>query len=353
MKPGRGRAELKQRVKSLVGLNVLRGFFIIITNMNTQHEKSRAAVVSVAFTSLLVLLKLTVGLIVGSVSVISEAVNSGGDLVASTLTLFAVKTSGKSPDKEHPFGHGKVENISAFVEALLILLAAIWIIYESVQKLINPRPLEVIGFGIAVMLFSAIASIVVSNFLLKVGRKTESAALTADGLNYRTDVYTAAGVMVALILVWVGGYVFPQSNLYWIDPVAAIIVTGLIVRTSYRLSLNAIRDLMDSSVPAEETNWVRDNIMHTYTNIRSLHRLRMRKSGPTRFIDLHLVVNSEMTVSESHGLAEQIESDVRKHFSNADVTVHIEPCDGECSLACSSGCFLTEEEQRAIRSKAS
>ena len=180
--------------------------------MNIQREKTKAAVISVSFTILLVIFKLTVGLIVGSVSIISEAVNSGGDLFAATLTLFAVKTSGKSPDKEHPFGHGKVENISAFVEALIILLAAIWIIYESVQKLINPRTLEVIGFGIAIMLLSSVASIVVSNLLLKVGRKTDSAALIADGLNYRTDVYTAAGVMVGLILFWAGGIFFPSME---------------------------------------------------------------------------------------------------------------------------------------------
>jgi cation diffusion facilitator family transporter len=320
--------------------------------MNIQREKSKAAAISVSFTILLVLLKLTVGLIVGSVSVISEAVNSGGDLVAATLTLFAVKTSGKSPDKEHPFGHGKAENISAFVEAMLILVAAIWIIYESVQKLINPQPLEVIGFGIAIMLFSAVASIVVSNFLLKVGRKTDSAALMADGLNYRTDVYTAAGVMVGLILFWAGGIFFPQLNLYWIDPIVAILVSFMIIRTSYRLASNSIRDLMDSSVPVEETNWVQDYISGTYKTIRSVHRLRMRKSGATRFIDLHLVVNSEMTVSDSHGLAERIETDIRRQFPNADVTVHIEPCDGKCSFACSSGCLLTEEEQKAVRTKA-
>ena len=124
----------------------------------------------------------------------------------------------------------------------------------------------------------------------------------------------------------------------------------MIIRTSYRLSSNAIRDLMDTSVPSEETNWVRDNITRRYSSILSVHRLRMRKSGATRFTDLHLVVNSEMTVNESHTLAEQIESDIRKQFPNADVTVHIEPCDGKCSYVCSSGCLLTEEEQKSIRS---
>jgi cation diffusion facilitator family transporter len=320
--------------------------------MNIQREKSTVAAVSVASNSVLVILKLIVGLIVGSVSVISEAIHSGMDLLASIIALFAVKTSGKRADTDHPFGHGKVENISAFVEALLILLAAIWIIYESVQKLMNPQPLEVIGLGIAVMLFSSVTNIVVSHYLFKVGKKADSAALIADGWHLRTDVYTAAGVMVGLILVWAGVYFFPQFNLYWIDPVVAIAVAILIARTSYRLSLNSIRDLMDSSVPVEETNWVHDYISGTYKTIRSVHRLRMRKSGATRFIDLHLVVNSEMTVSESHGLAERIELDIRKQFPDADVTVHIEPCDGKCSFACSSGCLLTEEEQKAIRTKA-
>jgi len=318
--------------------------------MDIQREKSLVAAASVSSNSALVLLKLVVGIIVGSVSVISEAIHSGMDLLAAIIALFAVKTSARHADEEHPFGHAKVENVSAFVEALLILLAAIWIIYEAIQKLINPQPLETVGLGVAIMLISTVANIIVSRWLFKVGRKADSPALIADGWHLRTDVYTSAGVMVGLGLIWTGGYVFPGVDLHWIDPVAALAVAILILRTSYRLTIHAIRDLIDTSTPAEETKWVRDYLTKMYPTMRSVHRLRTRKAGATRFIDVHIAVASGMSVSESHHIAKQISQNITRHFTQADVIVHIEPCDGTCSDACHSGCLLTEEEQKTVRS---
>ena len=208
--------------------------------MDIQREKSRVAAVSVASNSALVLLKLAVGIITGSVSVISEAIHSGMDLLAAIIALFAVKKAGKHADAEHPFGHAKVENISAFIEALLILLAAIWIIYEAVHKLINPQPLEIVGLGVAIMFISTMANLTVSQLLFKVGKKTDSPALMADGWHLRTDVYTSAGVMVGLGLVWGCEYFF-GLKLYWLDPVVAIAVAILILRTAYRLTMHSIR----------------------------------------------------------------------------------------------------------------
>jgi len=317
--------------------------------MNIQREKARVAAISVASNSTLVLLKLIVGIIVGSVSVISEAIHSGMDLLAAIIAFFAVKKAGKNADADHPFGHGKVENISAFIEALLILVAAIWIIYEAVQKLINPHPLEIVGLGVAVMFVSSMVNFAVSQLLFKVGKKTDSPALIADGWHLRTDVYTSAGVMAGLGLVWVCEYVF-GLKLYWLDPAVAIGVAILILRTSYRLTMHSIRDLIDTSTPAEETAWVRDYLTQLYPTLRSVHRLRTRKAGATRFIDLHLAVDSNMTVSESHRLADQISSNIKAQFPYADVILHIEPCDGSCSYACNSGCLLTEEERKSVHS---
>ncbi|MBC7294455.1 MAG: cation transporter, partial [Thermoleophilia bacterium] len=190
-------------------------------------SKSGAAVLSVLSNSLLILLKVAVGLLTGSVAVLSEAIHSAVDLVAALIALFAVRKSGQAADERHPYGHGKFENISGTIEALLIFLAAAWIIYEAVRKLISPRAVDMPVWGVGVMLVSAIVNIVVSGRLLKVGRETESVALQADAWHLRTDVYTSAGVMVGLLAIWLGSVFAPDVDLRWVDPAVAIVVALL------------------------------------------------------------------------------------------------------------------------------
>ncbi len=318
--------------------------------MSQQRKKSNVAALSVASNSVLVVLKLIVGLLIGSVSVLSEAIHSGMDLIAALIAFFAVRIAGRAADEEHPFGHTKVENISAAVEALLIFAAAIWIIFEAVQKLIHPRPLETVGWGIGIMLVSTIANLIVSQRLFKVGKETDSAALIADGWHLRTDVYTSAGVMVGLGIIWLGSKLFPGLNLSWIDPLAAIAVAGLIIHAAYDLTRRAIQDLVDQSMPVEEKEWIENYLSSLYPTVRSFHRLRTRKAGATRFINLHLALDSNLTVAESHSIGDKIVADFKLHFPHdVDVIVHIEPCDGACSPACESGCLLSQEEQNAAR----
>jgi len=331
-----------------VGLSVLRDFFI---DMNEQRKKSRVAGLSVISNTVLVLFKATVGILIGSVSILSEAIHSGMDLVAALIAFFAVRISGKAADEEHPFGHTKVENISAGVEAMLIFVAAIWIIYEAVQKLIHPRPLETIGWGVGVMLISTIANLTISLQLFKVGKETDSPALIADGWHLRTDVYTSAGVMVGLGIIWLGAHLFPGVNLNWLDPVAAIAVAGLIIHAAYDLTRHAVQDLVDQSIPTEEKEWMENYLSCLYPTVRSFHRLRTRKAGATRFINVHLALDSNLTVAESHSIGDKIVGDFKTHFPHdVDVIVHIEPCDGVCSPACESGCLLNEEEKKTARS---
>jgi len=318
--------------------------------MSEQRKKTRVAALSVASNSLLVIFKLIVGILIGSVSVLSEAIHSGMDLVAALIAFFAVRIAGRVADEEHPFGHTKVENISAAVEALLIFAAAVWIIIEAVEKLINPSPIETVGWGVGIMLVSTIANLVVSRLLFKVGRETDSAALTADAWHLRTDVYTSVGVTAGLGIIWLGGFFFPSVNLNWIDPVAAIAVAGLIIHAAYDLTRRAVQDLVDQSIPIEEKEWMQNYLSSLYPTVRSSHRLRTRKAGATRFINLHLALDSKLTVSESHAIGDQIVADFKKHFPHdVDVIVHIEPCDGVCSPACESGCLLSDEEQKAAR----
>jgi cation diffusion facilitator family transporter len=318
--------------------------------MDDQQHKTAVALLSIVSNSILVALKVITGLLTGSISIISEAVHSSMDLAASVIAFFAVRISAKRPDAEHPFGHGKVEDISALAEALLILIAAAWIILEAVHKLIEPKPIETIGWGLAVMAFSAIANIIVSNLLFMVGRKTESPALIADAWHLKTDVWTSAGVLSGLAIIWFGSLFWPGVDLSWIDPVAAILVALLILRAALKLTLDAIKDLIDTRPPANEITWLSGYFASWFPTVRSVHRVRTRKSGAARFIDLHVVVDPSMTVSESHSITEKMTAAIREKLRGADLTVHVEPCDGSCKKACVSGCMMSSEERRRLQS---
>lgn len=319
--------------------------------MDVARRKAAVAWLSVASNATLVGSKLVIGLLIGSVSVISEAIHSGVDLVAAVIALFAVKTAHKQADAEHPFGHGKVENISGTVEALLIFLAAAWIIYEAAHKLLDPQPIEAVGWGIAVMLVSSVVNLVVSEMLFRVGRETESVALQADAWHLRTDVYTSAGVMAGLGLILVGQRLLPGANLLWLDPVAAIAVALLIVHAAWTLTKESGRDLMDASLPAEEIAWIREQLGRLAPAAHGFHHLRTRKAGAARFIEFHLVVDKDLTVERAHSLADVVTRDIKARLPEATVTIHVEPCDGSCRPACVEGCLLAPAERERIQAQ--
>lgn len=301
--------------------------------MDSTARKSNVALLSVISNSTLVIMKLAIGLMIGSVSVISEAIHSGVDLLAAMIALFAVRTSEQPADREHQFGHGKIENISGTVEALLIFLAAGWIIWEAVHKLLHPKPLESVGWGVGVMLVSALANMFVSHMLFKVGRQTDSVALQADAWHLRTDVYTSAGVMSGLALIWLAEVAFPGRHFHWIDPVAAILVALLIVKAAYELTIQSGRDLLDVSLPDDEEQWICDYLEQT-SSVKGFHHLCTRKAGSERFIEFHLLVDPNMSVEESHRITDEITQGIRDQYKGSAVTIHIEPCDGNCTPAC-------------------
>ena len=293
---------------------------------------------SVISNTVLVIAKLVIGIIVGSVSVISEAIHSGIDLLAAMIALFAVKKSDIPADKEHSFGHGKFENLSGTIEAFLIFVAAAWIVYEAIHKLIKPKPLEEVGLGVAVMFGSSVVNIIVSQMLFKIGNKTDSIALKADAWHLRTDVYTSAGVMVGLALIWLGRIFIPKVNLNWLDPIAAIAVAMMIIHAAYILSKQAIADLLDTSLPADEEEWIKDKIRGMYPTIYSFHNLKTRKSGSLRFIEFHIKVDPLMCVSDSHALNDRLVLEIKNKFPNSHVMVHIEPCESPCEQKCMENC---------------
>lgn len=280
--------------------------------------KQRTARLSVISNTLLVLLKLGVGFYSGAVSIISEAAHSGVDLVASLVAYYAVRKADKPPDGDHAYGHGKIENISGIIEAVLIILAAVWIIYESVGKLSGAEPPEFIEYGIAVMGISIIVNWQVSAKLFRVARKTSSQALEADALHLRTDIWTSLGVLLGLTVIRFTG-------VGWPDPAIAMVVALVVFRAGYKMIQKSLADLTDASLPAEEEAII-CRILEAHTAIIDYHRLRTRRSGSRRLIDVHLTLYKDMHLDEAHAVCDEIELQIELVLAPCDIVIHLEPC---------------------------
>ena len=250
-----------------------------------------------------------------SVSIISEAIHSSMDLLASIIAFFSVKISDTPADKEHPYGHGKFENISGVAEAILIFIAAFWIIYEAVEKLLSNQKVGELGFGFIVMFVSAIVNIIVSRRLYKVAKETESIALEADALHLKTDVYTSIGVGVGLLLIWLTG-------LYFLDPVVAILVALFILRESYFLLRNAYFPLVDTAMAESEIQIIR-NLLQSKS--LQFHDLKTRKAGHFRFADIHLEMPQNLSLKEVHDVCDDIENELKRKIKNLEINIHVEP----------------------------
>lgn len=287
-------------------------------------EKTKIARLSIFSNSLLILLKLLTGIISGSISIISEAIHSFMDLLAAVIAFFSVRISDTPADERHPYGHGKFENISGVIEAFLIFIAALWIIYEAVLKFFHPRKIESIELGILVMIISAIVNIFVSRRLYKVAKRTESIALEADALHLKMDVYTSAGVATGLFLMWIGNFFIQSKFLYYLDPLIAMLVALLILKESYILFTKAYSPLLDVSLSQEEIGSIRSLIDKYCSSNVSYHGLRTRKAGNYKYIDFHLNLSDDMHVREAHDLCDTIENDIKRTFKNSEVTIHVE-----------------------------
>lgn len=313
-----------------------------------RRRVGRAAALSVASNSVLVAGKLVVGLMIGSVAVISEAAHSAVDLLASLIAWFAVTAAGRPADEDHAYGHGKIENISAVIEALLIVAAAGWILVEAVQKLLVPTPVTGAGWGVLVMAASAGINQLVSAYLFRVGRECDSVALQADAWHLRTDVLTSVGVMVAMAVVWAGSAIW-RLDLSWVDPAVALVVALLILKAAFELTWQAGGDLLDRGLPPVEISWIRGFLAGFHPRIAGFHDLRTRKAGAHRFVDVHLVVDHRETVGQAHEVAEAAEQGIMEKFPGSLVTVHLDPCDAGCPPRCLAGCLLARERRHELR----
>ena len=291
--------------------------------MDTAQEKIAVARLSVYSNTTLVVLKLVAGILMVSVAVISEAIHSGIDLIAALIARYSVKKSAEPADREHRYGHGKYENLSGMIEGALIFVAAVWIIYEAVKKFIEPTKPDFLLAGMLIMGFSAILNYFVSRRLMKVAKRTESLALEADAFHLTTDVLTSVGVFVALTLIQFGG---PD----WLDPAVAIVVAAFIIHAAYDITRRSTEGLLDKSLPETEIRLI-ERVIRDHEHILNYHKLRARRMGSERQIDVHMIVSRNLTVKDGHDMVDHLEHEIKKELPRSSIVIHIEPCDENCA----------------------
>jgi len=284
-------------------------------------KKTRVVLISIISNSLLIVFKIVAGVFMGSVAVISEAIHSGIDLIAAVVAYIAVRKADEPADDDHPFGHGKFENISGFFEALLIFAAAGIIIYEAGKKFFHSFEVENLDWGIGVMAVSAIVNIFVSRILFASAKKHGSIAIEADAMHLWTDVFTSIGVTLGLLLIRL-------TDWHILDPVIAILVAGLILKASLGLTARSIADLADKKLPDNEIESIH-SIVNRFPEVKGYHKLRTRKSGSRREIDFHIKIDKDSTISTAHDLCFRIENAIKSELAGAYVTIHVEPSKGE------------------------
>ncbi len=281
--------------------------------------KTRAAGVSIVSNTLLIALKLAAGVITGSIAIITEAIHSSIDLVASVVAYFSVRKADEPADESHPYGHQKVENLAAGIEGMLILAGAGIIVFESVRRLVDVPAVESLGIGIAVIGFSAVANIAVSTYLYRQAGQTDSPALEGDAAHLRSDAMTSFGVLLGLVAVELTG-------VEALDPITALVVAAAIVLAGVRIITRTSRVLVDEALPPDELEAVRRAIEeHGAQEVVGFHKLRARRAGSRRYVDLHVQFRDGTTLARAHEVSHELDAAITLRLRGADVLVHLEP----------------------------
>lgn len=283
-------------------------------------SKAGAATVSVIYNLVLIAAKLAAAVVTGSVALLSEALNSSIDLVASVIALVAVRRADVPPDREHPFGHQKIENVAASIEGFLVIAGAGYIIYESVSRLLSDETaIERIGVGIAVIAFSAVSAAAVASFLRRQSRRLESPALEGDAAHLGADAITSFGVLLGLVAVKLTGA-------EWVDAAVAIALSLFIVYTGVNIIRRAAGTLVDEAPPPEELDRIEAAIARARApEVVGYHKLRARKAGSRRYIELHVQFRSGTSLERAHSLAHQLRDAIEHELRDAEALIHVEP----------------------------
>lgn len=280
------------------------------------EEKKTVALISVAAAIFLTGFKLIVGLLTGSLGIISEALHSGLDLVAAAITYISVRVSDKPPDFDHNFGHGKIENLSAFIQTILLFITCAWIVYEAVSRLSTGKfEIEVNLWSYVVVVSSIIIDFHRSRALSRAAKKHNSQALEADALHFSTDIWSSSVVLLGLILA--------QFDFHIADPIAALGVAVIVLVISFRLGKRSIDILMDKS--PKETQEKVNSILRSVEGILRFHDVKVRTAGPYTFIELNIHVEPLLTIDEAHELSHKVEAEIKNIIGNCEVHIHAEP----------------------------
>ncbi len=293
--------------------------------MELNLQKKFAAGLSICSNALIIVLKLVAGYLSGSISIISEAIHSLSDMLASVITFFSVVRSSEPADKNHPFGHGRYEDMSGFIEGLLIIFASIYIFIEAGKKIFVSHNFEFEPLiGIYVMLFAVVANFFVSSYLLKIAKKSNSISLLADAEHLKTDIYSSFGVLVGLMLIKVTGLII-------LDAIIAVFVALLILKTGFSITKTALNNLLDGSLPESEVKLIEKIVKETigvidYKNIKS------RRVGAYKDIEITLIFPSDMTILQCHDICDEIEAKLERELGNTIVVLHAEPDCQKCLI---------------------
>ncbi len=296
--------------------------------MRIETEKKLAAGFSITSNAAVIVLKLIAGIISGSISIISEAIHSLSDFLASVLTFFAVMRSSEPADKNHPYGHGRYEDMSGFIEGGLIVFAAVFIIYEAGKKLVSGYYMEAENiFGISVMAFAVVANFLVSSYLFYVAKKSGSVSLYADGEHLRTDIWSSLGVLIGLVLIKLTGITI-------LDPVIAIIVALFILQTGVKISRTTLNNLLDGSLPAEDLTEI-ENVIKKFEKdgVIGFKNLKSRRVGPSKEIEFTLLFPEDMTIARCHGFCDDIEEKIAEKLGACSISIHAEPDCPKCRIS--------------------
>jgi len=293
-------------------------------SQNGTHEKRSAALSSVIAAIGLTGFKVVVGLTTGSLGILAEAAHSGLDLMAAVMTFLAVRISGKPADRTHRYGHGKVENLSALFETVLLLLTCLWILYEAGHRLMyHTAHLRVTFWSFAVMITSIIVDVSRSRILYRAARKYNSQALEADALHFSTDIWSSAVVIVGLLCVKISEWAPRVAFLRNADSVAAIMVGLIVVYVSVQLGMRTIQALLDVAPSGIEDRII--TAVECLSGVIDCHNVRLRYSGSQLFVDIHVLVDGGQTLKQAHDLTDEIEHTIEQFLPNVDVTIHPEP----------------------------
>ncbi|MDD5605204.1 MAG: cation diffusion facilitator family transporter [Dehalococcoidales bacterium] len=305
-----------------------------MNNLNKSISTRTGAVkLALAVVISLIILKVLVSIISKSISISAQAADSLLDLFSIGITFVAIRMSVAPADNEHPFGHGKMEGFAALIQALLVLGAGGFIIYSAIQRILHSTPIEP-NEGMVVMVISIIASFFLSRHLQKVAKSTGSLAIEASARNISADVYSAAGVLIGLLVVRL-------TNLVILDPIIALIMAGFVLKAGFAVSRDAFNELTDYQLPTAEQDLIKKCIQEHNTQLVNFHSMRSRRSGNKRFVDLHLVMPRNLSVEESHQMCDHLEKDITDRLTNTDVDIHVEPCSGiDCSHCLITNCSL-------------